>query len=105
MSDYTAQHARAYRRILAAGGPASLVKGATTLPCAAMEAPGDPRMYEALGLVEKKPRSLWIAFPTYGPRVPAGAICTWAGTDYIVGPVSEVGPGGTPIMSLVVVFA
>lgn len=71
----------------------------------AVEVKGDPERYEGLGLVERRPKTLVFVSEFYGvddaPSV--GDVIEWAGGDWAIKDVGNVGPDGTPIVSRLVV--
>lgn len=75
----------------------------TTVTGYAMRVRGNPKRYEALGLVEAEAPTLLFAPTTYGDEVALGATCTWGGGTFTVRDVSPVGPDGDTIVARVVV--
>ena len=114
---YAAEHAAALADIRAAGkaliftgetrtydpltGVATLEE--TTVAGYAIRVQGDPRMYEALGLVEMEAPTLLFAPSTLGERPDIGMTCTWAGYDWVAKKIFPVSPDGTLIVAKVVV--
>lgn len=69
----------------------------------AIEVPGDPKEYEALGLIQLNPATLFFVPTSYGAAITLGAGLTWAGSARLVKRVKPLQPDGTPIGARVIV--
>lgn len=64
---------------------------------------GDPKRYEALGLVEADAPTLLFVPTTFGEEPPLSARVTWGGVSYTVRDVAPLAPDGNSILSRCVV--
>lgn len=64
---------------------------------------GNPKVYEALKLIESEAPTLLFSPTTYGSMPDLGATVTWNGKTYTVRDVLPVAPDGTGIIAKVVV--
>lgn len=75
----------------------------TTVSGHAVRVRGNPRQYEALGLVEASTPTLLFVPTTYGEEPELGATVVWNGETYTVRDVAPLAPDGSAILSRVVV--
>lgn len=68
----------------------------------ALRVTGDPKVYEALKLVEAEAVTLVFCPTTYGDVPPLNSSATWGGTAGVVRQTSPVAPDGTAILVRVV---
>lgn len=114
---YTSDHAAALQMVEEAGSAVTLTKTTTTYDAAtdthtpstqtvagkAVQVPGRPRRYEALGLVESKAPTLLFVPDTYGSEPELGATLPWAGEVHTVRDVEPTAPDGTLILARLIV--
>ncbi len=115
---YSADHAGAYADVKAAGAAVTFsvvtqtynattdaMTGVTTTVAGyAMQVRGNPREFEALGVVERQPIVLLFAPTTYGDVPTLGSTVTWGGASYTVKDTMPIAPDGTAILSRVTVI-
>lgn len=73
----------------------------TTMTGSAVQVGGDPRQFEALGLVQQRPIVLLFAPNSYGSVPALGSTVSWGGARYTVRAVQPIAPDGTAILSRV----
>lgn len=64
----------------------------------AVEIPGDPDTYFALGLVASNPATVLVAASDLGVTPQPGTAFTWASKRYVVKTATPVAPDGVPIL-------
>jgi len=112
---YGPQHAAALATLAKKGAPVTfthvameydaLGRGSSAVPtmCGgnAIQVKGDPREYEAAGMVLTSGPTLLLAPDPQGTEPPVGATCQWAGATYTVKGVIPIGPDGPAILARV----
>lgn len=116
--DYAAKHAKAHAKVLAAGfaitwsgetrsdynpetGASTLT--ITTVVGVAIRDKGDPKVYDRLGLIESDAPTLLFVADTAFEVPELGMTGTMAGVKYTVRDVNPIAPGGSAIMTKLVV--
>lgn len=96
---------RALATITRKGGPVVFLSDqftggsiATDVTGRAVEIPGDPDVYLALGLIGSNPVTLLVAAKDLTITPKPGVRFTWVSTTYTVKTATPVAPDGTPIL-------
>ncbi len=75
----------------------------STVAGQAVRVAGDPKIYEALNLVEANSPTLLFVPTTFGGAVTLGSTLTWSSVSYTVRQANPIAPDGTNIAWRVVV--
>jgi len=114
---YTDSHARAAALVAAKGAPVTFTRTtrtytpttdtstitSTTVAGSAIRIPGDPKVYEALKLVEWDAPTLLFAPTTYDEVPEPGDTLSWDSNTYTVRAVQPIAPDGNNLLARVVV--
>lgn len=77
----------------------------STVAGQAVRVSGDPKVYEALGLIEENSPTLLFVPTTFGDSVSLGSSLTWSSISYTVRQANPIAPDGNAIAWRVVVEA
>ena len=118
MADYTAKHASAYAKIADKGATitfsrdertdynpedASSTITVTSVAGVAVRMPGNPKVYDTLGLIESEAPTLLFAAETFMEVPELGMKGEWGGTKFTVRDINPIAPAGDVIVAELVV--